>query len=227
VNDAGFLRHALLDALGIRHGFGTRAAAEPAGLVRPEQVHGRAVARLERAGAHRVGRADAIVSTCPGVPIGVVSADCVPVLIATPTGVAAAAHAGWRGLAAGVLPAVLEAVRELAPDAAEAVAVIGPHVGAGCYEVDAPVVDALAARFGARLDAAIRPTRPGHWELALGALARAELAAHGIREERIGTLAGACTACDAERFHSYRRDGPGAGRLVHFAVAGPGGRVPT
>jgi YfiH family protein len=166
-----------------------------------------------------LAEADAIVSALPGVPVGVVTADCLPVLLATPSGTVAAVHAGWRGLAAGVLAAALEVLADAAPDAALAVAAIGPHVGASCYEIDAPVVDALAVRFDAALARALEGTRAGHWRLDLASLARVELVRGGLAPARIGALAGACTACDAGRFESVRRDGPRAGRLHHFAVA--------
>jgi polyphenol oxidase len=220
-----WLRHALLEDAGIAHGFGTRASRPPAGLLRPKQVHGARVIRLSKvsgpvaAEGEVLGEADAIVSDAPGRPVGVVTADCVPILVATPSGCVAAVHAGWRGLAAGVIGAALEALADLAPDAHAAFAAIGPHVGRACYEVDAPVVDALAPRFGAALDVALGSTRPGHWQLDLGALVRRELERAGVAAARIGALDGACTACDRERFHSFRRDGPNAGRLFHFAVA--------
>ena len=214
-----WLRHPLLDAIDFEHGFGTRTAAAPAGLVRARQVHGRDVAHVTRAGDTLVGDADALVCDQPGVAIGVVTADCLPVLIAAPSGAVAAAHAGWRGLAAGVLAEAVAALRAIAPDADRAVAVIGPHVAAPCYEVDEPVVRALAARFGAAVDAALRATRPGHFEVDLGQLARLDLERAGLARVRIAAIADACTACDPERFHSYRRDGPGAGRLFHFVTA--------
>lgn len=217
----GFLRHPLLDALGVAHGFGTRAGAPPAGLLRPVQVHGARVAVIARAGPAPTapGEADAVVSARSGLPVGVVTADCVPVLLATPSGVVGAVHAGWRGLAAGVVGRALEALAALAEDAAAAVAVIGPHVLRDCYEVDAPVVDALA-RFGPLRDAALVASRPGHWRLDLARLVRADLETGGIAAARIADLPGACTVCDAERFHSHRRDGAGAGRLHHWVVAG-------
>ena len=220
-----WLSHELLVGANILHGFGTRASLPPAGLLRPKQVHGACVIRLsgvsELAGMRDglLAEADAVVSDVPGQPVGVVTADCVPILMATPSGCVAAVHAGWRGLAAGVIGAAIGALRDIAPDARSAVAAIGPHVGPGCYEVDALVVDALAPRFGAAFDAALARVRPGHWQLDLGRLARRELESAGLAAERIGSLAPACTACDRERFHSFRRDGPRAGRLFHFAVA--------
>jgi YfiH family protein len=225
-----WLQHPLLASAGAAHGFGTRACRPPQRLLRPRQVHGTAVVTLKHAdvaSGATLGEADAVVSALPGVAIGVVTADCLPLLVAAPSGVVAAVHAGWRGLAAGVVSAALEALAALDPEAARAVAVIGPHVERGCYEVDAPVVDALARRFGADLEDAVSATRPGHWQLDLACLVRAELWAAGLARERVGGLPGACTACDAERFHSYRRDGPRAGRLVHWieGTAGPGERA--
>jgi copper oxidase (laccase) domain-containing protein len=129
----------------------------------------------------------------------------------------AAVHAGWRGLAAGVIGAALQPLAALAPQGlAGAAAVIGPRVGPCCYEVDAPVVDAFARRFAGPLDAAIEATSPGHWRIDLVALARVDLVRSGIAEDRVAALTGACTACDARRFHSYRRDGPDSGRLCHW-----------
>jgi YfiH family protein len=186
--------------------------------VRPRQVHGTRVARLLPA-LHDLGDADGVVSDRPGVPIGIVTADCLPILLATPSGAVAAVHAGWRGLAAGVIDAALESLAAIAPDAARAVAVIGPHVAPDCYEVDAVVVDALASRFGDALARALAPTRPGHWTLDLALLARHDLLRAGLADACVAALPRACTACDAARFHSYRRDGPGAGRLIHWLAA--------
>jgi YfiH family protein len=212
-----WLRHALLDAH--PHGFGTRGCEPPPSLQRVVQVHGRRVVRVTAAGDAPLGEADALVCDVPGVAIGIVTADCLPVLVATPSGAVAAAHAGWRGLAAGVLHAAVEALDAIAPDVDRAVAVIGPHIGACCYEVDAPVVRALADRFGDTLDAALAPARPSHFDLDLAALAAVDLERAGIPARGIAALSNACTACDRERLHSYRRDGPRAGRLVHYIAA--------
>jgi len=129
-----WLRHELLADAGIAHGFGMRGAEPPERLLRPRQVHGARVIRLtevsdagDPAGGV-LGEADAIVSAAAGRPVGVVTADCVPILIATPSGCVAAVHAGWRGLAAGVIGAAVEGLAELAPDAHAALAAIGPHV---------------------------------------------------------------------------------------------------
>jgi len=212
-----WLRHELLSSL--PHGFGARGCQPPPGLMRAVQVHGCRVIEVTRASDAPIGQADALVCAVPGLPIGIVTADCLPVLLATPSGVVGAAHAGWRGLAAGVLDATVAALAQVARDADRAVAVIGPHIGASCYEVDEPVVRALSQRFAGVLDGALRRTRPGHFEIELARLAAFDLRRAGLAPERVATLSDACTACDAERFHSYRRDGPGAGRLFHYISA--------
>ncbi len=224
------LTHPLLRELGIAHGFGTREALEPPGVVRPRQVHGAEVAWL-RPGAPLSRRdADAVLSLDPAVPVAVVTADCVPILVAEPSGRAVAAvHAGWRGLAQGVIEAAVAALAHAVASPGELRAVIGPCIGACCYEVDAPVLDPLAHRFGAALERATKPARDGHALLDLVALARHALVESGVGAERVGAFHGACTRCDGSRFHSYRRDGPAAGRLLHFIqarAAGAGSDTP-
>lgn len=207
----------LLEGLGVAHAFGMRGDEEARGLLRARQVHGARVVEADACRAQPPPEADALVSTDAGVWIGVVTADCVPILLASESGRAVAAvHAGWRGLAAGVIETAVRALRSRARG--EALwAVVGPRVGPCCYEVDTPVLEALAARHGPLLQACSRATRSGHAQLDLGALARAALEGEGV--ERCDELAGVCTACDAQRFHSYRRDGARAGRLVHRIAA--------
>lgn len=213
------LRHALLEGCGVDHGFGTRTTASPAGLLRPRQVHGCAVVTAQACRAQPPPEADGVVSNEPGVSVGVVTADCLPILLASRSGrVVSALHAGWRGLARGILSAGIDALRPWA-GAEELVAVLGPHIGACCYEVDGPVVDALRRQFGPEVAAALRAARPGHAHLDLGALASRALERAGLDRARVGKISGTCTRCDAERFHSYRRDGQRAGRLVHFVAA--------
>ncbi len=212
---SAWLEHPLLVAAGVRHGFGLRSSPVFAAVRRPRQVHGARVVCADEEGD--LGEADAALATRPRVAVGVITADCVPVLVSA-GGAVAAVHAGWRGLAGGVIPRALEALRERAPGSGP-VAAIGPCIGACCYEVDGPVLDALRLRFGSALDGALTPTRLGHARLDLPALARAALAATGIAPEAIGGLPGACTRCDAERFHSARRDGAAAGRLLSWIEA--------
>ena len=205
---------------GVAHGFGVRGAADPPGLLRPRQVHGARVVTADECRGAPPPEADAVICFEARVPVGVVTADCVPVLIASERGDAVAAvHAGWRGLAAGVVAQSVDALRQNGC-ASRLVAAIGPHIGSCCYEVDGPVLDALTRTFGASaIDAASRPVRAGHALLDLGALTAGALRQAGLLGEDVGTLRGCCTRCDPRRFHSYRRDGALAGRLSHFVAA--------
>jgi copper oxidase (laccase) domain-containing protein len=106
---------------------------------------------------------------------------------------------------------------------ADLLAGIGPHIGSCCYEVDAPVLGALRQRFAAGLQATLLPSRTGHALLDLGALTRAALEREGLPPSAIGEAAGLCTHCDPRGFHSYRRDGARAGRMLHYIAARPAG----
>jgi len=154
------------------------------------QVHGPRVIDADSTTA--LVQADASVSRRPGTVCVVKIADCMPVLFAG-DGVVAAAHAGWRGLATGVLEATIDAMR-----AASVQAWMGPAIGPRVYEVGEDVYKAFPGH-----EQAFRPTRPGHWLLDLYAVARAKLKAKGI--ERISG-GGYCTYTERERFFSYRRD---------------------
>jgi YfiH family protein len=214
------LTHPLLADAGVAHGFGQLGSPQPDGVIRPVQQHGREVAVVGDGGGIDPGEADAVISTISGVAVGVMTADCVPVLIAMDGGgVVAAVHAGWRGIAAGVVPSAFQAMVRFAAHPGRATAVIGPHIGACCYEVDAPVIERLRVRFSKLLDSVKTPVRPGHWMLDLGALVRVELVRAGVAPANLGSFPDACTCCDPARFHSHRRDGAGAGRLLHWIAA--------
>jgi YfiH family protein len=168
--------------------------AEPAWL---EQVHGATVVDAEA--AHDLPRADGAVARTPQRVCAVLTADCVPVLFAH-RGAAAVgvAHAGWRGLVAGVLEATL-ARMAVAPE--EVVAWLGPGIGPRAYEVGREVFDAFRARDPA-LAAAFAPRAEGGYCADLYAAARRLLAAAGVHAVSGGGL---CTHVDAARFFSFRR----------------------
>jgi hypothetical protein len=197
-----------------------RGSEPPAGLLRPRQVHGRDVVDAQACRAAVAPEADAVWSREPGVPIGVVTADCVPILCASKSGdLVFAVHAGWRGLAHGVVAAGVDAARRNQLGN-ELVAVIGPHIGSCCYEVDVPVIDALRHQLGDdAVKSASTETRPGHARIDLGLLCAHALERAGVAPSQIAELPGCCTRCDPARFHSYRRDGARAGRLVHYVAA--------
>ena len=218
------LQHPLLDRAGVSHGFGTRESAPPGDTFRPKQVHGVDVYCLSSALPDSVTsptvdvEADAVCCVIPGQSVAVVTADCIPILACSESGSAVLAlHAGWRGLAAGVVQAGIETLRAHASPGETLFAVIGPHIGGCCYEVDAPVLDAMVDRFGASaVERASTPTRRGHARLSIASLAIVDLDRNGVGAACRGTLPQSCTHCEAERFYSYRRDGERAGRMAHF-----------
>jgi YfiH family protein len=164
--------------------------AEPAWL---KQVHGNRVLDLEK---NREREGDAVIARKAGSVCAIMIADCMPVLFADQAGATvAAAHAGWRGLASGVLEATVEAMG-VAPQ--KLFAWLGPAIGPRVYEVGEDVRGALA-----KYQDAFSPTRPGHWLLDLYAVARQKLQAKGV-----GALSGGgfCTYTENERFFSYRRE---------------------
>lgn len=206
----------VLEVTGARHGFAERGAQVPVETRFPRQVHGIAVVRAESEPAGGPpSEADAIVSTTPGLAVGIVTADCVPILVAAADGACVAAiHAGWRGLAAGVIEAGIAALPRPVDGL---VAAVGPAARGCCYEVDEPVATALAERYAALLDGVLVPGRPGRHQLDLPALAARVLAQIGLDPGRIGDAHRLCTICTpGPRFESYRRDGAAAGRLRHF-----------
>jgi len=162
------------------------------------QVHGIEV--TDAAQAPPGAAADASYTRRPDVVCAVMAADCLPVLLAHDGGeVVASAHAGWRGLCAGVIEATVGA---MGVPAARLLAWLGPAIGPEAYEIGEEVRNAFLAR-DARAAAAFRPARPGHWRLDLYAVARQRLASMGVARVFGGGL---CTASDAARFFSYRRD---------------------
>ena len=168
------------------------------------QVHGIAVAT---SGALAEPEADAAVTRTRGEPLAILTADCLPVLFCTADGTeVAAAHAGWRGLAAGVLEATLGQLRT-APGGV--IAWLGPCIGAVSYEVGAEVRDAFVAD-DAGAEACFVTTRPGHWLCDLAGLARRRLERAGVSAIYGG---GFDTLADP-RFYSYRRDAARSGRFA-------------
>ena len=144
--------------------------------------------------------ADAAVTSEPGTVLAILTADCLPVAFAAKDGTEiAVAHAGWRGLAAGVLEATVAAMKTAPRDI---VAWLGPAAGRDAYEIGEDVFDAFAAS-DPRARAAFVATRPGHWNVDLYALAKQRLADVGVADVHGGGL---CTMSDPARFYSHRRD---------------------
>jgi YfiH family protein len=165
--------------------------AEPSWL---RQVHGTNV--LEVPSKTSRPDADASFTRRTEAVCAVMMADCMPVLFCDDAGTTvAAAHAGWRGLGAGVLEATIDALKV---EPRKLMAWLGPAIGPKAYEVGADVRAAYAG-----FESAFTPTRPGHWLLDLYAVARQRLNAAGVSRVDGG---GFCTYSEAERFFSFRRN---------------------
>jgi YfiH family protein len=176
--------------------------AEPVWL---EQIHGVAVADLDQALPLR--RADAAVAHIPDRICAIQVADCMPVLFATHDGLRiGAAHAGWRGLAGGVLEGTVAAMHCMP---GRLIAWLGPCIGPENFEVGDDVREAFVSRDSQVQDAFERNAR-GRWQCDLYAIARRKLSRLGIADVRGG---GWCTFSEPARFFSYRRDGQ-CGRMA-------------
>ena len=163
------------------------------------QVHGIKVLDLDSS-LEREG--DAAITKSRHTVIAIKVADCMPVLLADEAGtVVGGAHAGWRGLSAGVIEATIDA---MGVPGKKLVAWMGPAIGPRVYEVG----DEVRAAFPEK--EAFSPTRPGHWLLDLYAVARQRLMGRGVEKIFGG---GFCTYSDPARFYSYRRDGS-TGRMA-------------
>ena len=173
--------------------------AEPASL---RQVHGTRVVRLDQPVSSP--EADAAVTGRRNLVCAIRVADCMPVLLADQAAtVVGAAHAGWRGLSAGVLENTVQAMG-IAVE--KLLAWLGPAIGPKVYEVGEEVRDAFKEKN------AFSPTRPGHWLLDLYAVARQRLRSCGVQRISGG---GYCTYSEPQRFYSYRRDRT-TGRMAAF-----------
>jgi len=170
------------------------------------QVHGTTVADLDAAAQPET--ADAAVTRRPGVVCALLTADCLPVLIARRDGTAvAAAHAGWRGLAGGVIEATLD-VLDAEPEAL--VAWLGPAIGPAHFEVGEEVRQAFLAGDPGAAGAFIGNAR-GRWQCDLYSLARRRLTMEGVVDIFGGEH---CTYAETSRFYSHRRDAGQTGRMA-------------
>ena len=199
---------------------------EPRALHQSIQVHGARLVVAEGDPTATLALESDALAAEPGTghAVAVRVADCVPVLLADPvSGRVVAAHAGWRGVEAGVVAAsVAHLVRE--PGASERlIAAIGPCIGACCFEVGRDVGERIAR--ASSVDAVVREDGDKVFVDLRGAV-RAQLRSLGLRDASIDDVPGGgregCTRCDRERFYSYRRDGDASGRLIGAIVASHG-----
>jgi len=223
----GLIRASLLEASGVEAAFTTRALGD--GLPVPESVP---VFRLTQVHSNRVVHvkeddappdlepieADALVTTRPGVALTIQVADCVPVLLALPGGRAVAAvHAGWRGIASGILTrAVEEMCAAACCQPADLVASAGPAIGPARYEVD--LETGRRIRGPLEGDVLSEPYGDGRVKADLWHAVLGRLEAVGLPPGRTEAIR-LCTWSHPALLHSYRRDGPRSGRQLGFVVS--------
>ena len=210
---------------GLTHGFGRRAGtaraetreetrARVASGLRPygrllllHQVHG---ATVQAAPWEGRPDGDAAVARAPGFILGIETADCLPVLLVDPRRRAVAAvHAGWRGTVAGVSRAAVKALVAGGSRAEDLLVALGPSIGPCCYEVG----DEVKAAFGPGGAVFFRRGPRGRDHLDVRAANRGQLIEAGLDPAGIGGI-DECTFCRPDLYHSYRRDGPGSGRMI-------------
>lgn len=168
------------------------------------QVHGTRIALVDQPG--RSIETDGLVTSTPGLTLGIRVADCAAVLLAHPgAGLSAAVHAGWRGAVGGIHVEVVRVMRELGADPDGIHVWVSPCIGRGAFEVGEEVAERFPDRF-------VRREGSGKPHVDLAGFIRDGLASCGIRPERL-SVDGRCTVSDPGRFHSYRRDGVRSGRM--------------
>ncbi|MDE2515134.1 MAG: peptidoglycan editing factor PgeF [Rhodospirillales bacterium] len=195
----------------------------PDALLGLHQVHGIAVARVRQGWATGEGpQADAMVTAQPGFVLGIVTADCAPVLFAdAAAGIVGAAHAGWRGAVAGVLEATIAAMCDLGATRTRIAAAVGPCIAQPSYEVGADLRDAVLAHDAGDDRFFASGQRAGHWQFDLPGYCAARLRGAAIAQVEV---LGADTLAEEARFFSHRRrtlagGGPIGHQMSAIAVA--------
>ena len=227
-------RHLDLSVIASWEAVARSMGVEPGRVQRLTQVHGAAVVAIRRRDGWQAGpipEADALISDDPSMAIAVRGADCVPILLAdTRTGAVGAVHAGWRGTAARVATSALGAMAtEFGTVPGDVIAVIGPAIGACCYEVGPELVDAFASQGHERylIDRwflAPPPRRGEHarpkMRLDVAGSNRDQLILAGVPEHAVHAC-GLCTAMHLDVLTSFRAEREAAGRLVGVIRATP------
>jgi YfiH family protein len=203
------------------------AGLSPEGWALVSQVHGAEVVMAQKGSSfctHRNSHptADAVITAAAVVP-AVLTADCLPVVLASPaSGIAGVAHAGWMGTVSGVVGRTVEEIttRGGGP-VTEIVAGLGPSIGKCCYQVGEDLYQAFRERWGRGFAGRVF-TRADPWMLDLQEANRLQLLEAGVPQENIAAVP-LCTACRPDLFFSHRRDGVRSGRMLNFVSNIAGG----
>ncbi len=194
---------AICEALGVEKGQ----------LVSPHQVHGTHVVTVGLTDRGQViERTDALITDAPGVALMLRFADCAPVWLYDPRRRAVGlAHAGWRGMVAGVATAMVRAMYDaFGCQPQDLIAGIGPAIGPCCYEVGVDVAEAVERAFAGELTVCLEPRGAGKWHLDLGAALQRQLGRAGVTQIEVSK---ACTACHTEEWFSHRAERGRTGRM--------------
>jgi YfiH family protein len=236
------LTFAALESLGLPHASTTRHCpdiAPPADLVMPfgpeaqtlfrhqgldlsrtvylRQVHGKIVQKVEGDSSGFVGQGDILLTSTPGLPLSIFTADCLAVILLDPVAPRLAlAHVGWRGTVQSAVIAAVDAMTNEGTRPRDLLVTISPSIGPCCYEVDPLVIDPLRQAFPAEWERWGTPNGEGKWMLDLWTANHDQLVSTGCRSEQIHN-ARLCTACSVDRFFSYRKEGS-LGRQVTVAA---------
>ncbi len=189
-----------------------------AGLLTLRQTHSSTLYREDEVtGAPALREGDGLLSDRAGVLLGILTADCVPVLVVDPVRRAVGAfHAGWRGTVQGIAEkGVARMVQEFGSRPGELLAAIGPSIGPCCYGVGDELRDQFAGRFPYAGD--LFSPRAGGWQLDLWEANRRQLLHAGLAEAGVWSMR-TCTACHVDRFFSHRKEQGNTGRML--AIAG-------
>lgn len=207
------------DATDAVHENWCRVSDETGGVPRShvQQVHGDRVVTVDDANVDG-GEADAIVTRASAVAVGVLTADCVPILLVAPRHhVVAAVHAGWRGTLAGVVQRAVQHIADaLGVPVTELLVALGPSIGGCCYEVDGAIADALEQRWGPMTDA-VRKHTGGKAMIDLRGVNAAILEQSGVRPTHMVTV-GPCTRCASTEYFSHRAANGPTGRQWSFVA---------
>lgn len=199
-------------------------------VVRVKQVHGDMVLRVDESLVSRQGfprllldegyEYDALVTNLPDLALVVTTADCLPLFIHDPVrGAVAAVHAGWRSTAKRIAARAIEAMTTAyGTDPGDCRVAVGPGIRRCCFEVDAPVMEAVMVALPTWAEHTLA-TQPGHFHLDLAGMNRAILIGAGVRPDRIADV-GLCTACRTDLFFSHRAEKPRTGRMMNLILMG-------
>ncbi len=207
---------------GNRSTFARSFDLDPHQLLTVRQVHGKDLLLIDEPNldlSHFLNiEVDAIVTNQPGIMIGVLTADCLPILIwSEQQKVIAAVHVGWRGAANGIIGKTVETIiKQFNCSTSELKAAIGPGIGAHSYEVDRPIRDSFRKGTGFWNEIA-KETSLGHWQIDLSLSSRLQLEQLGLSPQNID-VATECTCCHPEILFSHRRDKGTTGRQLGFIM---------